>query len=282
MAFNILLVDDSNTVRSVIKKAFRLAEVPVNELHEASNGKEALDILSNHWIDIVFSDINMPVMTGIELVDKMRADGLLKTVPVVAISIEGSAARIEELKAKGVSAYIRKPFTPELIREVVEEILGPKMHTDHRGILSEVLRQVLERFAFMFSELVPREELPPTESEHRLAEMSFTGRVSGSLAMAVPKEMCQEIAANVLGIEADDALAIKDAEDALKEVLNLTCGQVLTSIAGEKALFDLSVPETAELDAAGWQSFLEEPETVAFLVDDNPVLLRLKLKDHGP
>jgi two-component system chemotaxis response regulator CheY len=63
-------------------------------------------------------------MTGIEMVEKMSADGLLKTIPVVIISTEGSATRIEELKAKGVSAYIRKPFTPELLRSVVDDIVG--------------------------------------------------------------------------------------------------------------------------------------------------------------
>ncbi|MBI5118467.1 response regulator [Candidatus Poribacteria bacterium] len=124
MAFNILLVDDSATVRAVISKALQLAEVPINELHHAANGKEALDILDGHWIDLVFADINMPVMTGVEMVEKMCQDGLLKTVPVVIVSTEGSATRIDQLKDKGVRAYIRKPFTPELIREVVHNIMG--------------------------------------------------------------------------------------------------------------------------------------------------------------
>jgi two-component system chemotaxis response regulator CheY len=124
MSLNILVVDDSATVRAVIKKTLEIAEVPVGELYEAENGQEALDALSANWIDLVFADINMPVMTGIEMVEKMAAAGLLKTVPVVIVSTEGSATRIEQLKAKGVSAYIRKPFTPELLRSVVDDILG--------------------------------------------------------------------------------------------------------------------------------------------------------------
>ena len=124
MSLNILIVDDSATVRAVIKKTLEIAEVPVSELYQAENGQEALDALSANWIDLVFADINMPVMTGIELVEKMAEDGLLKTVPVVIVSTEGSATRIEELKAKGVSAYIRKPFTPELLRSVVDDIVG--------------------------------------------------------------------------------------------------------------------------------------------------------------
>ena len=124
MALNILVVDDSATVRAVIIKTLRIAEVPVNECFQASNGQEALTVLDNHWIDLVFADINMPVMTGIEMVERMSEDGLLKTVPVVVVSTEGSTTRIEELKDKGVSAYVRKPFTPERIRSVVQDIVG--------------------------------------------------------------------------------------------------------------------------------------------------------------
>jgi len=124
MALNILVVDDSATVRAVIVKTLDIAGIDVGELHQAENGKEALDILGDNWIDIVFADINMPVMGGLDMVEKMNDEGLLKTIPVVIVSTEGSATRIEQLKAKGVSAYIRKPFTREIIRNVVDDIMG--------------------------------------------------------------------------------------------------------------------------------------------------------------
>jgi two-component system chemotaxis response regulator CheY len=124
MALNVLVVDDSETVRAIIARTLRLAEVPVGELYQASDGKQALEILHNNWVDLVFADINMPVMNGVELVERMSADGLLKTVPVIIVSTEGSAARIEQLKAKGVSAYVRKPFTPEILREAVRATTG--------------------------------------------------------------------------------------------------------------------------------------------------------------
>ena len=124
MALNILVVDDSVTVRAVIRKTLGVAEVPVGELYEAGDGAEALEILKDAWVDLVFADINMPVMTGVEMVEKMAEDGLLKSIPVVVVSTEGSKTRIEELKAKGISAYIRKPFTPEEVKLVVEQITG--------------------------------------------------------------------------------------------------------------------------------------------------------------
>ncbi len=126
MAYNILVVDDSVTVRAVIAKTLDIAGVPVNELYQASNGQEALDLLAEHWVDLVFADINMPVMNGIELVERMSSEGLLDTIPVVIVSTEGSATRIEQLLNKGVSAYIRKPFAPEMLREVVDQVMESK------------------------------------------------------------------------------------------------------------------------------------------------------------
>lgn len=124
MAFNILVVDDSDTVRAIIAKTLRLAEVPINELREAANGEEALAILKDQWIDLVFSDINMPVMTGMEMIERMHEDENLRSIPVVVVSTEGSKTRIEDLIQKGVRAYIRKPFTPEILKDIVEKVLG--------------------------------------------------------------------------------------------------------------------------------------------------------------
>jgi two-component system chemotaxis response regulator CheY len=124
--YNILIVDDSRTIRSVIAKTLDIAGVKITTLHEAANGKEALDILLAEWVDIVFADINMPVMSGMELVDEMKTAGMLETVPVVIISTEGSRQRIDELKNKGVRAYLRKPFTPEQLIAVIDEVLGPQ------------------------------------------------------------------------------------------------------------------------------------------------------------
>ncbi|HOZ46098.1 MAG TPA: response regulator [Candidatus Hydrogenedentes bacterium] len=124
MALNILVVDDSSTVRAVIAKTLRLADVPINQLYEAANGEEALRVVATQWVDLIFSDINMPVMGGVEMVERMKDDALLSSIPIVIVSTEGSATRIDELMSKGVRAYIRKPFTPESVRSVVDDIIG--------------------------------------------------------------------------------------------------------------------------------------------------------------
>jgi len=124
MALNILVVDDSVTVRAVVAKTLHISGIQPNQIHEASNGKEALEIMKEHWVDLIFSDINMPVMGGVEMIQQMQQDDMLRTIPVIVISTEGSATRIEQLKAQGVRAYIRKPFTPEQVRALVHDIIG--------------------------------------------------------------------------------------------------------------------------------------------------------------
>jgi two-component system, chemotaxis family, chemotaxis protein CheY len=124
MSYNILIVDDSETVRQVVAKTLDLAGVPLNQLHQAANGSEALAIMREQWVDLVFTDINMPVMTGVEMIEEMERDKMLSRIPVIVISTEGSRTRIEDLMEKGVKAYIRKPFTPEKLKAIVDEILG--------------------------------------------------------------------------------------------------------------------------------------------------------------
>ena len=124
MSYNILLVDDSKTIRAVIKKTLDIADVPVGDLYEAENGKEALDVMNSNWIDLIFADINMPVMTGIEMIKKMSEDNILEKTPVIIVSTEGSKTRIDDLLELGVRAYLRKPINPEDLRNIVKEVMG--------------------------------------------------------------------------------------------------------------------------------------------------------------
>ncbi len=124
MVFNILIVDDSTTVRSVISKALRLAGVEYDHIYEAANGEEGLKVLEDEWVDLVFADISMPIMDGEEMVAKMKVEGTIDQIPVVVVSSAGSEPRVARMKANGVKDYIQKPFTPERIREVVDKIMG--------------------------------------------------------------------------------------------------------------------------------------------------------------
>ncbi len=124
MAFTVLIVDDSAVVRAAITKSLALSDAPISEVHKAADGKEALGILKDTWIDLVLTDINMPVMDGVTMLKKMNEDKVLSEIPVVVVSTEGSAERRDELTDIGVRGFIRKPFTPELLSEVVRSVMG--------------------------------------------------------------------------------------------------------------------------------------------------------------
>lgn len=124
MAFTILIVDDSATMRSVIKRTVQMADMSMGTFLEAGGGRQALEIMQQHHVDLVLADINMPEMNGIEMIERMHTDESTCTIPVVVISTEASSARIKQLKEKGVVGYVHKPFTPEIIRDVIYEVIG--------------------------------------------------------------------------------------------------------------------------------------------------------------
>ena len=123
MAFNILIVDDSHTMRYVIRKAVNMSGVDIGELHEAATGKEALKILHDAWIDVVLSDINMPEMSGVDFLREVKKDKELQGTPIIFVSTESSETRQYEAKLLGAAAYVKKPFSPEKIKKILLEVL---------------------------------------------------------------------------------------------------------------------------------------------------------------
>lgn len=132
MAYKVLIVDDSLPMRSVIKKTIKASGFGGAEFFEATNGYEALSILKKEWLDIVVTDYNMPEMNGIELIAEMKKDEMIGTIPVLVITTEGSRTKIDEFIQMGAAGYIKKPFTPEAIKEKLIQILGDSH--DNSGI----------------------------------------------------------------------------------------------------------------------------------------------------
>jgi two-component system, chemotaxis family, chemotaxis protein CheY len=123
MGLNILIVDDSAVMRSMIRKTLDLSGLRLGEVHQAADGRQGLEALERNWIDLVIADINMPVMNGEEMIERMRALPELQRVPTIVVSTEGSRSRIERLERWGVT-FIHKPFSPEMIRDAVKQVLG--------------------------------------------------------------------------------------------------------------------------------------------------------------
>lgn len=118
--FTILIVDDSAMMRAMLKRAVRLVADDV-EIAEAANGRDALGVMEARPVDAVFTDINMPVMTGVELLREMTSRGWSQVRRVV-VSTDGSDARRDEVRDLDVNLYIKKPLAPEMIRDVLQEL----------------------------------------------------------------------------------------------------------------------------------------------------------------
>lgn len=118
-----LIVDDSSVMRKIVERALRNGGLPIANVFEASNGAEGLDVLREHAVDLVLSDINMPTMDGLEFLRQMRAQHLAPNVPVVMITTESSEEHVREAIAAGAYGYIRKPFTAEQVKERVLPLL---------------------------------------------------------------------------------------------------------------------------------------------------------------
>jgi two-component system chemotaxis response regulator CheY len=123
MAKNVLLVDDSSTMRKIVSRSLRQAGLDFGEIYEAGDGLEALAMLEKESIDIVLSDINMPNMNGIEFLREKANRPAIKDIPVFMISTETGEDIIGEAKSLGAIGALKKPFTPDKVNEV----LGPIM-----------------------------------------------------------------------------------------------------------------------------------------------------------
>ena len=108
----------------VIKKTIAACGFDTGQIYEASDGREALSVLQQEWVDLVITDYNMPDMDGMELIAEMKKDEVLTSIPVVVVTTEGSQKRVNEFIEKGAADYIKKPFSPEEIRDKLKHIMG--------------------------------------------------------------------------------------------------------------------------------------------------------------
>jgi two-component system, chemotaxis family, chemotaxis protein CheY len=117
---DVLIVDDAATMRRIIKGL--LHELGFKNMREADNGTNALEELKRKKADLVVSDWNMPVMTGIDLLKAIRADESLKTLPVLMVTAEAKKENILEAIQAGVNNYIVKPFNAKTLEEKLNKI----------------------------------------------------------------------------------------------------------------------------------------------------------------
>ena len=122
-ATTILIVDDSPILRRSIRKSLTQAGVADDSIREANNGAEAMTALAKEPIALVLLDLNMPVMNGEATLAAMRENPSTVDVPVIIVTTEGNISRLLRLQSMGIRGYLRKPFQPEDLRELVGDIL---------------------------------------------------------------------------------------------------------------------------------------------------------------
>jgi len=121
-----LIVDDSSVMRKIVERSLRQAGLELKQVLEAGNGAEALAVLQDNCVDLILCDINMPVMDGLEFVKQLSGVPNAKGVPVVMITTEGSESHVVQALSSGARGYIRKPFTPEQVKESIVPVLAGK------------------------------------------------------------------------------------------------------------------------------------------------------------
>ncbi|MBI1808959.1 MAG: response regulator [Gemmatimonadetes bacterium] len=123
MALNVLIVDDSAVMRTMVLRTLRLSGLPLGEVHEAPDGQAGLEVLQAHWVDLVLLDLNMPRMNGEELLGEIRGNPETASVAVIVVSTEGSDARIALIHKLG-AGFVHKPFRPEQLRAEILQLTG--------------------------------------------------------------------------------------------------------------------------------------------------------------
>jgi len=124
LPYNVMIVDDSPSMRTFVRRVIDLSGFEVSSCLDAANGVEALELLGEHAIDIILTDINMPRMNGEEFVRKLEEHEKFRLIPVVVVSTDSTHNRIRRMLELGARGYVVKPFSPEMLRNELERVLG--------------------------------------------------------------------------------------------------------------------------------------------------------------
>ncbi|MCS7212934.1 MAG: response regulator [Candidatus Calescibacterium sp.] len=120
----ILIVDDHEPMRKIIKNILR--QIGLEDMDEAIDGRDAVKKMKEKNFDIVLLDWNMPGMTGLDVLKIIKSDQNLKNIPVIMVTAESSKEKIIEAVNFGVTDYIVKPFTAEVLKKKIEEVSKKK------------------------------------------------------------------------------------------------------------------------------------------------------------
>lgn len=123
MPLDVLIVDDSAAIRKILHRVLQQTDLEIGKVWEANDGVEGLAMLAANQVGLILSDINMPNMNGIEMLAKIKESGTLTQAPIIMVTTEGSQEKVMQALELGARGYVRKPFTPDQIKEKLVGLL---------------------------------------------------------------------------------------------------------------------------------------------------------------
>ena len=153
------------------------------------------------------------------------------------------------------------------------------MQAEIPEVIKKICFDIFEQLAFMFGEELDKEDVDCFDMDFFKAAMAFSGHRSGSVEIIIPAHLAPALAVNILGIDENETMEQGIAEDALKELLNTLCGRMLPALFTDQDTFDLQPPEVESVSRTQWQQFLNDERTIAFSIEESPILLNIRIPD---
>ncbi len=243
MSLRVLIVDDSATMRRIVARALAAAGVEPDDVVEAADGREALRLVFTQPVDLVVTDLHMPGMDGLELVEHLRENEGTRDVPVIAVTSDRQAPTLERLRAVGVHV-VRKPFTAEDFAAVVDEVRARVCGLEGaESALRDVVTEALETMAFSVADC---DEAPEVDdySDALAARVELRGALAADVTLVAPASAAARLVAAMLGSAVDDI----DPADGLGELANVVAGRLARELAGSGAHVRVGAPQIVPAD----------------------------------
>lgn len=242
MRGRILVVDDSPIMRRLMIRTLGEAGVPFEEISEAHNGLEAMTVLEREPVRLILLDPVMPVMSGEELLYRVRIDDHHRNVPVIVVSNECDADRLARLGELGIQGFLHKPFKVEELRAMAGETLGQAYGTLTAPLVAELLENLLERFAV---KTYPPAAMVDTNLHDRLAHVSYTGsRTAGEVYVSATDGFLSELAGGLLGRGPEQIDVEAQGLEALRELSSRLVDELVQILGDASSPFDVGDPDT--------------------------------------
>lgn len=251
----ILIADDSSTARMIIRRCLEIAGCSESRFLEASNGEEALAIVQKENIDLLVTDLNMPVMDGRQLLHSIKSSPLFNTLPVLVVTSLGNPAIEIDLLAQGADKVVPKPISPAQMQQILanlfqkgfRQILEPPATPIE--IICRAASQTFEEVAFEEVVFVDSaRECPP---EMQDVPPSYWARLKihtpplGEVMIWVPADFIARIVSSI-HCQPPEELPESLLSDTLAELLNTLCGRLMAQRVSANQVFNLDLPQSGK------------------------------------